>query len=191
MLDPASSLPAGPARRHRRRSLWLIILAALQIVFLLGVAASSYTVLWYGQEIRIQTVPIDPRDLVYGDHVNLKFSISELPVSLWKEPGALPDSGKTVYVLIKPTGADKSAVYDAVGGYANKPSPAQDEVVIKGRISYSFDNKFIVEYGIEKFYVPENTGKELEEQAIKGNILARVKVASWGRSVLEGLEPVK
>jgi uncharacterized membrane-anchored protein len=191
MLDQTAGLPAGPTMRNRRRSLVLIVLAALQIVFLLGVAASSYAVLGYGQEIRIQTIPLDPRDPLYGDHVNLKFSISELPASLWKESGELPKRGKVVYVLMKRNAAGSSGVYDAVAAYAHKPSAAQDEVVIKGRMSYSYDNKFMVEYGLEKFYVPQNTGKQLEEQARKGNMLARVKVASWGRSVLEGLEPGK
>jgi uncharacterized membrane-anchored protein len=192
MLDQTAGLPAGPTLRNRRRSLLLIVLAALQIVFLLGVAASSYVVLGYGQEIRIQTIPLDPRDPLYGDHVNLKFSISELPASLWKESGELPNRGKVVYVLMKRKTGDSSSVYDAVAAYAHKPSVAQDEVVIKGRMRYSYNNKFIhVEYGLEKFYVPENTGKQLEEQARKGNMLARVKLASWGRSVLEGLEPGK
>jgi uncharacterized membrane-anchored protein len=191
MLDQTAGLPAGPTLRNRRRSLLLIVLAALQIVFLLGIAASSYAVLWYGQEIRIQTIPLDPRDPLYGDHVNLKFSISELPTSLWKESGEMPKGGTVVYVLMKRKASDSSGVYDAVAAYAHKPSAAGDEVVIKGRMSFSYDKKFIVEYGLEKFYVPENTGKQLEEQARQGNILARVKVASWGRSVLEGLEPGK
>jgi uncharacterized membrane-anchored protein len=191
MLDQIAGLPAGPTRRKRRRSLILIVLVALQIVFLLGVAASSYAVLWFGQEIRIQTIPLDPRDPLYGDHVNLKFSISELPTSLWKESGVLPKSGTVVHVLMKRKAADNSGVYEAVGAYAHRPAAAADEVVIKGRMSYSYDNKFFVEYGLEKFYVPENTGKVLEEQSRQGNIMARVKVASWGRSVLEGLEPGK
>ncbi|SEB94428.1 GDYXXLXY domain-containing protein [Paenibacillus sp. GP183] len=191
MLDPTAELPAGPTLRNRRRSLVLIVLAALQIVFLLGVAVSSYSVLWYGQEIRIQTMPLDPRDPLYGDHVNLKLSISELSTSLWKESGDLPKKGMVIYVLMKRKTADNAGIYDAVGVYAHKPSAGQDEVVIKGRMSYSYNNKFNVEYGLEKFYVPENTGKALEEQARQGNMTARVKVAFWGRSALEGLEPGK
>jgi uncharacterized membrane-anchored protein len=184
MRDSAVHLPSAP----RRRSKMLIALVILQIAVLLGVTGSSYAVLWFGQEIRIATVPVDPRDPIYGDHVVLSYTISALPNSLWKESDKLPESGATLYVLMRPGASGTSGIYDAAGVYAHKPSVSNGDVVLKGRMTYSYNDTFHVDYGLETYYVPENTGKVLEQQS--GHMLARVKVAPWGRSLLEGLEPV-
>jgi uncharacterized membrane-anchored protein len=184
MRDPAVPLPSTP----RRRLKMLIALVILQIAVLLGVTGSSYAVLWFGKEIRIPTVPVDPRDPIYGDHVVLNYTISSLPNSLWQESDKLPNPGATLYVLMKPRLSGTSDIYDAAGVYAHKPSVSKGDVVLKGRMTYSYNDTFHVDYGLETYYVPENTGKVLEQQS--GRMHARVKVAPWGRAVLEGLEPV-
>lgn len=189
MLDKAVNTSLSASFWDRHRSKLLITLVFLQIVVLLGLTASSYAAIWFGQEIRIQTAPIDPRDLLYGDHVRLKYDISQLRLSLWKESASLPERGKAVYVLMKRNTSSSTGFYEAAGVYASKPSAAQDDVVLKGRMGYSYNDIFHVEYSLETYYVSENSGKELEKQA--GNMLARVKVAPWGRAVLVGLEPVK
>ncbi|MNI44996.1 hypothetical protein D3C73_993980 [compost metagenome] len=138
-----------------------------------------------GKEVRIQTKPVDPRDLLYGDYVILNYEISQLPRSLWKEAGAVPDEGTTVYVVLKPDPAKNNRIYSAIGVYDKKPSVQSDEILLKGRIDYSFDKQLNVTYGLEKYYVPENTGKQLEQHT--GDLIAKIKVA-WGRSVIQELE---
>jgi uncharacterized membrane-anchored protein len=193
MPDKAINLPAKSSFWIRHRLKLVIGLLLLQMMFLLGLTASSYAVLWYGQEIRIQTAPIDPRDPLYGDHVVLNYQISELKSSLWKESGKLPNPGETVYVLLKRISPDADGIYEAAGVYARKPVTTQAEAVLKARMAYSYDydNIFHLEYGLEAYYVPENTGKALEEKAHAGVMLATVKVAPWGRAVLTGLESGK
>lgn len=172
----------------RHRTKLLIGLVILQILFLSGIAAASFAVSRFGKEIRIQTVPVDPRDLLYGDYVILSYEISRLDISLWKgASGSEPKQGKPVYVVLKPESAAKGA-YQAVGVYPYKPEALQDEVILKGRVEYAYDRdrQIHMKYGLEKYYVPEHTGKDLEKQA--GSLIAKVKVSPSGSSVLVGLE---
>jgi uncharacterized membrane-anchored protein len=172
----------------RHRSKLLIGLIAIQTLFLLGIAGTSYAVSWFGKEIRIQTVPIDPTDLLYGDYVILNYEISRLDRSLWKGPSDhVPKQGESVYVILKP-GTGTKGIYEVVSINDNKLAVQKDEVILKGRVTYSDDMHINMKYGLEKYYVPQNTGKELEKQAGKGSLAAKVKVAPWGSSVLEGLE---
>ena len=55
---------------RRSRGKWLILLLVIQILFLAGIAGFHYSTLWYGKEIRLQTVPVDPRDLFTGTTSN-------------------------------------------------------------------------------------------------------------------------
>lgn len=169
----------------KRRTKLLLGLVLAQMLVLLGIAGSHYAVTWYGQEVRIKTVPVDPRDMMYGDYVVLSYDISRLDRALWKGPGDIPKKGETVYVLLQ-NGTSGSGAYEAAGLYRSKPPVQGADVVLKGRVDYSFDNTIHVRYGLEKYYVPENTGKALEQKA--GRLVATVRIAPWGQAVLTGLE---
>jgi uncharacterized membrane-anchored protein len=174
-------------RWYRRRSLIMIGLVLVQALFLVGFALSYYAIGWFGKEIRLQTVPIDPRDLLYGDYVKLNYDINEISTALWKGSGKNYDT-KNLYVVLKPDKLSKNGTYGAVGIYDHKPSAQDDEVILKGRFDYNGDSSIHVKYGLETYYISENTGKELEEKAGKGKLVTKVKVASWGRAVIEDIE---
>ncbi|AFC32623.1 hypothetical protein PM3016_5966 [Paenibacillus mucilaginosus 3016] len=173
-----------------RRGLWAILFAAAQVLVLAGIALSYYAVGWYGQDIRLRTVPVDPRDIFYGDYVTLSYEISRLDSTLWKE-AAPPERGDTVYVVVK-QGTDGVAVPMAV--YVSKPSLAEGEAALKGIVQYAWnpdfrgEESFSVRYGIERYYVPEGTGKALEERA--ANLIVRVKAAPWGQVTIGEIEDV-
>lgn len=163
---------------------WLTgILVLLQILFLCVIAFSYYAVSWFGHEIKLKTVPVDPRDFLYGDYVTLSYDISRLKPELWQEQGKLPEEGEPVFVLLKPV----NGLYEAQAAYRAKPSVKPGEAVLKGIVQYSWNEAVTVKYGLEKYYVPEGTGKKLEEQA--GNMIVHVKVTSWGQAKIESLEP--
>jgi uncharacterized membrane-anchored protein len=165
--------------------LWMVLLLA-QMLFLIGITLSFYAVGWFGREIRLQTIPIDPRDLLYGDYVTLNYDINHIKTSLWQGVGNISKQGKTIYVKLKLDVKSKNGTYEAVGIYDQKPSFNDGEVILKGHTDYSDNNIIHVKYGLETYYVQENTGKTLEEQA--GNLVSKVKVAPWGRAVLENVE---
>ncbi|MCR8634138.1 MULTISPECIES: GDYXXLXY domain-containing protein [Paenibacillus] len=169
-------------QQRPRRAIWLLWIVLLQVLFLGGIAGSYYAVDWFGEEIKLKTVPVDPRDMLYGDYVTLSYEVSQLSPALWKGEGELPKQGSRVFVQLKP----ENGLYVASGIYSDKPAAIPGEAVLKGRVSYSWNEMIRVEYGIEQYYVPEGTGKELEEKA--RNMIVAVKIASWGQAKIAGLE---
>lgn len=167
---------------HQRRARKLFWLVAAQILFLLAVAGSYYAVDWWGKEIRLKTVPVDPRDILYGDYVTLGYEISRLKPEIWKESSGLPKRGDAIYVVLK----ENRELYEPVAAYGSKPETGNDEVVLKGRVDYSWNEEISVKYGLEKYYVPEGTGRELERKA--SDMVVRVKAAPWGQAKISGLE---
>lgn len=167
----------------RRRPLGIALLALLQTLVLVGLAISYYAIGWFGTEIKVKTVPVDPRDLLYGDYVRLSYDISRIPSNLWKGEGNLPKRGEAVYVVLSPGPSD---LMEPVAVYGQKPDAGEGQVVVKGRSAYSWELEIAVEYGVERYYVPEGTGKELEDKA--DNLIARMKVAPWGQARIESLE---
>lgn len=180
--DPSNTEP-GARKLPWSRSRLLLMLVAVQILFLLGMAGSYYAAGWWGKEIRLQTEPVDPRDLLYGDYVILNYDISRLEPDIWKESGAKPDKGTVIYLVLKP---DANGIYHPTAAYGEKPATSGEEVVLKGRVDYSWDRAITVKYGLERYYVPEGTGKDLENHV--GDMVVRVKVAPWGQKRISGLE---
>jgi uncharacterized membrane-anchored protein len=168
----------------RHRSTLLILLVAAQLLFLGGIAGYHYAIGWFGRDIRIQTVPVDPRDYLYGDYVRLNYKINRIEEDLWKGPGQKPERGDTVYVVLE--SKQPNGLYEATAAYPYNPPASPQEAVLKGRISYLDNREIVIQYGLEKYYVEENTGKQLEEQA--ANLIVKVKVAPWGSAIIEGLE---
>ncbi|MBP1931423.1 GDYXXLXY domain-containing protein [Ammoniphilus resinae] len=166
-----------------------IAIIFLQVLVLLGMAISHYAVEWYGEEVHLKTAPVDPRDLFYGDYVTLNYEISEIHLSQFKGKRP-PKEGDTVYVLLKKEGD----YHQLVSASLEKPSVMEeDEQVVKGRVNFvtrQWDpqlqedsplQSFHVLYGFERYYVPEGTGKELENK--RGQFDVIVKVASWGQNL--------
>jgi uncharacterized membrane-anchored protein len=50
-----------------------------------------------------------------------------------------------------------------------------------------FKETVLIDYGIERYYVEEGTGLQLEEQASKGQVLVSVKIHK-GYPILTGIE---
>ena len=170
-------------RKLNNRIWWIAGMILLQVLVLLGLAGSNLAVEWYGKEIRLETAPVDPRDLFYGDYVILNYEISELPEEMWRG-GEFPGYDDTVYVLLRPSSSD-ALVYEAVGLYSDRPQTAGDEVVLKARVKNNWDRIIRLSYGLERYYVPEGTGRALEEQQDKMQVV--VKIAPWGQAKLSKL----
>ncbi|MBP3962173.1 GDYXXLXY domain-containing protein [Paenibacillus lignilyticus] len=169
----------------RGRNVWLIILIAVQLLFLGGIACFHYSALWVGKEITLRTVPVDPRDQLYGDYVQLNYAINNASWTDWKETGDKAKHGDTVYVLLALDNV--TSTYEIKGVYDNKPDRGTGEVVLKGRVQYTTDDTLRITYGLEQYYVEENTGKELEQRA--GKLIVEVKVAPWGSAIIERIQP--
>lgn len=162
----------------------IIALVAAQILVLLFMASSHFLIQSTGEEIKLKTAPVDPRDVLYGDYVTLNYDISDINVSYFRSDEK-PERGDTVYVLLKRVGN-----YDElVSAHLEKPVTTDDQKMLKGRIDYvshSSDSSYAIEsvrvlYGFERYYVAEGTGKELEDK--RGQFDVIVKVTSWGQTL--------
>jgi len=154
--------------KHRR---WLLpaalVVALLQIAFLASMVMSRAAILRDGREVVLQVLPIDPRDLLRGDYVVLRYNISEIPGALFEYlvPEEESARGRDVFVRLK---ADGEGIWQPVqAGFDALPETpaADDEVDIWGTSETRWVGKSAlvhVRYGIERFYVPEGEGREIE-----------------------------
>lgn len=167
-----------------------LVVAALQIGLLFSIIASRAAILRDGTEIMLKVEPIDPRDLLRGDYVRLGYGISTVPRALFQP--LLTDAdvveGRGVVVRLArgsdgfwvPTGASlaDAAAIGATSG----------EVDIAGRMegAWSSDTDSIrVDYGIERFYLPEGEGREIEQDMRERSFSMLVAVGGDGRAQIK------
>ena len=143
-----------------------ILVAALQTGVVGYMVESRASILRSGAGIRLETLPVDPRDLLRGDYVTLSYPISTIPKSI--VTGRVPVSGERLRlaVRVKP---DAGGLWTATqASFAGLP--AEDgSVVLRSRpFDYyaasdgGLPDTLFVEYGIERYYVPEGEGRALE-----------------------------
>jgi uncharacterized membrane-anchored protein len=169
----------------------------LQCVLLVLMVADRMQILREGREVTLQTQPVDPRDLLRGDYVVLRYDISQLSA------GAL--AGKTaetrnpvVFVKLAP---NANGLYEAVSVSAEPVTVTAPEILIRGRVSYScgstsrtFCDKLTIKYGLESYFVPEGEGKKLEQARNQQKLRVVAAVLPSGRAAIKRLlldgEPV-
>lgn len=171
---------------------WLVIaavvVAAAQIAFLVSMIVGRAMVLRNGQEVVLSVEPVDPRDLLRGDYVILSYNISRLPLRLFAAPR--PESGgkATVYVRLK---ADENGIFQPIAARFSErveTASAEDEVDIRGEARWGWNvaQQFVsVRYGIERFYVPEGEGREIERDLRERSFRMNVAVDSDGTAQIK------
>ncbi|MBG8556218.1 GDYXXLXY domain-containing protein [Hymenobacter guriensis] len=175
----APFLPDLPEPTRRRWLRWLVL---AQVLFVLGVAASGYATGAWGRTIWLRTTPVDPRDLLYGDYVTLAYTISQVPGHLWR--GAQPARrNQAAYVLLQP-GSDGTC--SAVGIYPEKPAPTPTQAVLRGSVQQVWRRSLTLRYGLERYYVPEGSGKKLERHP---RLQVQVRIAPWGQARITQVVP--
>ena len=177
LAAPDSELPssatAAPTNLPARR--WLIWLVGAQVLFVLGVAVAGYATAALGRTITLRTAPVDPRDLLYGDYLTLRYQISELPGSLWR--GSVPPRRQqAAYVLLEP---QPSGDYQAVGLFPEAPVPTGQQAVLRGSVQAVWRRGIRLRYGLERYYVPENAGRRMEQRR---SLRVQVSIAPWGQA---------
>ena len=168
-----------------------LLVMAIPLAVLLSRPVIPLLTLTFGQQVKLMTVPFDPRDFFRGDYVELSFAIENIGFDMIS-PSLLSELNRVeryegrdieVYVSIKP---DRAGIYNAV---LVSDKPPADDIYIRGEIKKHTRRDITISYGnnLSRFYVKENTGLELEEAARKGQILAIAK--AWkGFIVLDAIE---
>ena len=165
----------------------------IQCVLLVLMVADRMQILRGGTEVTLQTQPVDPRDLLRGDYVVLRYDISQLPAgALAGQPAAERDP--VVFVKLAPYG---NGLYGAVSVHAEPVTATAPEVLIRGRVSYygtscgsgrrAFCDKLLIKYGLESYFVPEGEGKKLEQARNQQKLRVVAAVLPSGRAAIKRL----
>lgn len=189
---------------------WAVLaaVALLQTAALIEIVHDRQALLNTGREITIAVQPVDPRDLFRGDYVTLGYGLSPVTMSVARNGAPLDgiDRGRPVYVTVHPAASNTWTVTNLAARYPNAVAPG--DVVLKGLVQSRWINtqiqtsgdagaktvgqdngdiQFTVKYGIESYFVPEGTGKPLEDSVRDKKIQAVIAVAADGTAALKGL----
>jgi uncharacterized membrane-anchored protein len=162
-----------------------IAIAVLPLGVLLWQPAVNFTALTLGERVLLRTRPLDPRDFLRGDYVTLDYDISNIPEELMPEE-VLPDEEfegvfqRDLYVTLK---LDEDGIGSVSGVSLARPSGG---LYLEGNLYWRWGS-YNVRYGLGVYYVPEGTGREIEDAVRKGDVLADVRIFR-GRGVLKNLE---
>lgn len=189
MTDTIAYAPATLERPAQwARSGKLVVLVAAVMTIILGwMVWDRASLLRNGREIVLQVTPVDPRSLFRGDYVILGYPITRVPVP---DIGGKPIApGDIVYVSLVP---EADGAWKVAGTSLKHPgAPKDNGIVLQGRAGQRWwqrqGDQISVRYGIESFFVPEDTGRDLEKLVREKKITARVAVDTKGRAAIKGL----
>jgi uncharacterized membrane-anchored protein len=165
-----------------------ILVAGLQTLILGYIIQSRASILASGAEVLLKTAPVDPRDFLRGDYVVLNYDISSVPVST--VTGGIPaEAGEqTLWVRLK---RQQDGFWGIAESSFKELPTAADTVVLRSLPFYSYGpNKgetIRVEYGIERYYVPEGEGRPLEEARNERVVSIAASVSSSGAAQIRSL----
>lgn len=185
-----------------RSKAWLWGLIALagtvQTAALAKIVIDRQSLLTKGREIIIKTVPVDPRDLFRGDYVILGYNFNPVDSAKLKDPASAENiaKGSQAYLTIA---EEAGHVWTAVRLTASYPETvAPNEAVLKGLVEHRWTSPaaqmaepkgttLTLRYGIESYFVPEGTGRLLEQMVRDEAVETIVAVGADGTAAIKGL----
>lgn len=177
------------------KRIWLMIgaITLAQSLVLGWMLFDRITLLRGGREIVLDVEPVDPRSLFRGDYVTLGYgNLSRLEgVTIPKEQSFTESemAGRPVFVTLAKSA---TGTWEKIAAGLDRPtSVTPDQVVLAGRItsfwSDSSGGSAQIAYGIESYFVPEDTGKPIEAQAADKKLQVQVAVDLAGRAAIKGI----
>jgi uncharacterized membrane-anchored protein len=161
-----------------------VLVALLQTAFLGYMIESRASILRNGVDVVLKTVPVDPRDLLRGDYVILSYDISTIPAD--KVTGGFPteatDAQLSVRLEKQPDGfwGVTEASFQAL-------APKEGSIIARSSPFYFYpapdsqQSPLSVDYGIERYYVPEGEGRVMEEARNASALSVTARVDDDGR----------
>lgn len=166
----ADRIPARPVGLWR----WGLV-ALIQLVLIAIPLIDRLQVQMTGEEVTLELVPVDPRDLLRGDYVTINLAINRLAADL---PGAaLLSAGQTVYAQLRQDGTGPATAV-RLAPYRD----ALDGLAIAGRVTSVKEDEIRLDYGLDAFFLEEGAGLRIE-QLDADRIVLVVAVSADGRSL--------
>jgi uncharacterized membrane-anchored protein len=157
----------------------LIAVVTLQILWIAGTIGSQEFKHHQGTLAHLRAYPVDPRDLLRGDYLVLRYDVSQLSDTLFDPPltQALT-AGTPVSVVLELRDGTHQAVRASAGALDGEPG----QIILRGTASSSLSlGNTAVTYGLERFYVREGTGNP------HGTLTAEVAIPQRGSPALKDL----
>ncbi len=162
----------------------LLLVLALQSAWVVGTVAMQEYKLHNGEVVLLETMPVDPRDLLRGDYVILNYKISTLPKGLFLDGTTnQPPDGTLVFVRLEKRGQFHEATQASLIALESE----KDRPVLRGKAATSWfwrgfdgtNTTMHVEYGLERYYVREGTGNPT------GKLTVQAAVPTSGNAVIK------
>jgi uncharacterized membrane-anchored protein len=164
--------------RLNKKLFALAAAAAVQLAILAAVPALKGYALLTGRTVTLKAAPRNPYDILNGYYVPLAYEAGR-PEQLpgWREA----EDDTSLYVVLR-EGPDGCWAPESV--HLRRPETPAGRVVIKGAKEYDR-----ILYGIESYYVPEESRKTIERDLREhpGEARMEVKVDSFGRAAAKRL----
>ena len=174
--------------------LWRAAAVALLLILgLISLVEQRARILRGGTEVRLRTVPIDPRDLFRGDYVVLAYPISTVEAGSGGEDFR---RGERVFVTLL---RDGEGFARPAGVSRGSPKADGHALVIAGRVTSTSacavnadgttdcsGRRLRVAYGLESYFVPQGQGKAIETTD-KSRIEVVAAVSSSGEAAIKRL----
>lgn len=186
----------GVAANGNARRVWIaaIVVAALQTAVLGYMVGERAWGLRSGVEVTLKTAPVDPRDLLRGDYVILNYDISRVPVSTLV--GGPPKESLNNQVLSVRLKKQDDGYWGIVESSFAALDAKPDTVVLKslpfdyvsyGDLADTSQATIAVTYGIERYYVPEGEGHDIEKARNESRVAIAARVSSDGAAHIRSL----
>jgi len=134
----------------------------------------------HGREISLKTVPVDPRDVLRGDYVTLRYEISTFAGDERGSPQTYLQE-RVVYAQLEERDGDWHV-------RSVDLEPPDEGLFLRARAGRVRDDRLPLTYGIESFFVPEGEGREYEQARNRRRLWAVVSVSPHGVTHLKRLE---
>ncbi len=165
---------------RRDWKLWALGAAiGAQLLVLAGELLGAAYPLWFGQEVRLQVQPVDPRSLFRGNYARLDYEIGRVK---WCKEGLR--KGEVVYVHLQ---ADTDGIMRAQGLSLERPD---EGAFIRGRVTRVEQDcrEVHVRYGVEAYFLPRDKALVLEDELRREEAVATVMIAANGKAALIAVE---
>jgi uncharacterized membrane-anchored protein len=169
------------------RPIWFALAGLIQLGLIALMVFDRAGILREGTEVSLQTRPVDPRDFLRGDYVVLSYDISSVPAGELK--GRLPQNRDPI-VFVKLAPKD-DGFYGAVSVHLDRVPVNGREILIRGRVTNwrwcGNCDSLSIRYGLEKYFVPEGEGRELESARNQRKLAVVAAVTRSGQAAIKRL----
>jgi uncharacterized membrane-anchored protein len=171
---------------HVRQPVARLLASGVLLTGILGfMVVDRMLLLRNGREIVLPIRPVDPRDLFKGDFARLAYDISRLDAGLASGLGGSERRDETVYVTLERDAGEVEAWKPVAVARTLPTALSPNQIAIRGRTNRYASN--LINYGLESYYLPEGTGRRIEEMARKSQLSAIVAIDGRGRAAIKGL----